>query len=40
MAAVAVYFAYQNDLDYEQAFMFVLLPGVAVFGCLMLGVDT
>ncbi len=40
MATVVAYFVFDNGLDYEQALMFVLLPAVAVFSCVMLGFDS
>jgi hypothetical protein len=37
MAAVAGYFVFENDFDFEQAYIFLLLPGAAIAGYLLLG---
>ena len=40
LASIVAYFAFYSGLDYQQSLIYILLPGVAIFGCLMLGLDT
>jgi hypothetical protein len=37
MAAISGYFVFESDFDFEQAYIFLLLPGAAIAGYLLLG---